>query len=113
MTPSQRDALCQELIEALRATPATGEDPLALVTGALPPLPLVEPEVGQLWRAAQAAGDRQVLNALTHVSGVIRAVLATEDTWLAAPDDVILPGEASPTGAALALLPSTDLPVPR
>jgi hypothetical protein len=115
MRSSERDALCRELAEALAGPPSSygPPDPLASITGALAPLQSAEPAVGQLWRAARTGGDQQALVALTHVSGALRAVLATEDSWIASTEDVVVSASDSPTGCALALAAWSDTPLPR
>ena len=115
MRSSERDALCRELAEALAGPPSSygPPDPLASITGALAPLQSAEPAVGQLWRAARTGGDQQALVALTHVSGALRAVLATEDSWIASTEDLVVSASDSPTGCALALTTWSDTPLPR
>lgn len=109
MKRMERDALCAALVEALseRGDP----DPLASIAAAVPASPAPLAAVGQVWRVASRGPQMQALVALTHVSEHIRAVTASEDTFVAATDDVVVDAVQSPTGAPMVLHAWRDVPV--
>ncbi len=104
-----------EYIEALHADRDAGEFPLLALARTLEedsPSPQV-PKVGQLWRirSADQAPIRRALAVLTCVGTDFRAVLASDQTWMATEDDHIVEPELSPTGEALLLHLWRDVPV--
>lgn len=112
MTPLERDRLAREYAAALLHEPP--DDLLAEVADSLEALPSAEPGVGQVWRVAKTEkGCTQALVLLTHATEVLRGVLATEESWLATSDDILIPPEDSPTGGALMVALWSDTPVHR
>jgi hypothetical protein len=108
-------ARCEELRAALVAD--LGEGPnwplaqLAEVADSAKPESLTQ---GQVWSAIpDRAGQLPTLVALTHVSEVLRGVLASDFTFLAANDDVVVPPSESPTGREMILSAWSDTPVPK
>ena len=112
MTPLERDRLAREYAAALIQDPAV--DHFADVAGSLEGLPSAQPGVGQVWRVAKAEkGCAQALVLLTHATEMLRGVLATEDSWLATSEDILIAPEDSPTGEELMVALWNDTPVPR
>lgn len=109
MNPFERDKLCQLYVESL--SQEGDDDPLASLAAAVEHAASPRPAVGQLWRAVRYGRPGQALVALTHLGDVARGVVASPDTFLAATDDVLVPGADSPTGEALTLHTWLDVPI--
>jgi hypothetical protein len=109
VNPFERDKLCQLYVESL--SQEGDDDPLASLAAAVAHGASPRPAVGQLWRAVRHGRPGQALVALTHLGDVARGVVASPDTFLAATDDVLVPGADSPTGEALTLHTWLDVPI--
>jgi hypothetical protein len=123
MIPDIRRALAYlEMLEsatepAARHAPApVRENPLAALDDHLAAAARVEPEAGQVW-TAEPPDDLPGAPALVLLTRVReppwRAVIASTEAWIATNDDLVVPGDQSPTGAALTLCMDRDVPVHR
>ena len=77
------------------------------------PAPPPEPEPGQIWVVEsptdKATRDLLLLAVADHVPW--RGIVLTEEVWLADAEDLVIPGDASPTKSALAVCLSRDVPL--
>ena len=71
-----------------------------------------EPDLGQIWRVSPVCKEGlPALVTLTHTGEVLRCILTTSQTWMAATDDLYVPAESSPTREAMLLCTWMDQPM--
>ena len=107
--------LCAEYAEVLRRDIEDLSDrPLRQLAAEIGRAEQPKYSPGQMW-IAEPSDDKGLTVAvvLTHVSSVIRAVLATEATFIAGHDDILVDSVESPTGSELLLCAWSDTPVDR
>lgn len=107
--------LCADFSDALRRDIEDSSDrPLRRLAAEIGRAEQPKYSPGQMWIAEPGEGKGLIVTVvLTHVSSVIRAVLATEATFIAGHDDILVDSGESPTASELLLCAWSDTPVDR